>query len=544
MSTRRKRIIAGVFFVASFILTLIGLHLYLRWDTARFRTKLARQGEKLTIKELIPAPPLSDDNGAPQLQLAASQLPPTAAQRSLAAMRLLSSGRAIVGWKQPDLRSHSFTLQTNTWEGLRTELQQVAPILADIHIALKKPAFDFHLNYAVGGTLPLLHLDSLRSTMQVLNSSTLLHLHDNNRPAAFESLCAQVALIRALENEPITRSQCARAAFAQSALRATWEALQNQGWSDVELADLQQRWRSLRFLGPFAEALTMERAMRIRDISWVQQSQDNYDRFMRALLPGQSIPGTLGPFSDDPIDLLVEIPTQTLKSFIASLDVWIWRYLSSFHDQRMNIACSQAAIEALRSGMTDGSYKTTSTRINTAFVKLGYGDWDLGDAIRFCCCGFTLHDYFAEAATDSRRLCTRAFEAETQRELVVTAIALRRYQLRHGRSPSQLYELVPEFLPSIPHDYMDGQSLRYKLNDDCTTLLYSVGLDGIDNRGNTSPPHESSDSPTTRWLSGRDWVWPQAAENGETEKYNTRIGEEIRKRCQPAQTPRKRRANP
>ena len=56
----------------------------------------------------------------------------------------------------------------------------------------------------------------------------------------------------------------------------------------------------------------------------------------------------------------------------------------------------------------------------------------------------------------------RAITGETQRQLVLAAIGLERYRLRHGRYPERLEELVPDILPAVPVDFGDGKPLRYK----------------------------------------------------------------------------------
>jgi len=72
------------------------------------------------------------------------------------------------------------------------------------------------------------------------------------------------------------------------------------------------------------------------------------------------------------------------------------------------------------------------------------------------------------------RVLARAMRAETERSLVVAAVALRRYQLRHGRMVQSLSELVPEFVPAAPVDYMDGQPLKFRVQADGGFLLYSA----------------------------------------------------------------------
>jgi hypothetical protein len=109
---------------------------------------------------------------------------------------------------------------------------------------------------------------------------------------------------------------------------------------------------------------------------------------------------------------------------------------------------------------------------------------------------------------NGERAFQSAVQNETMRQLTITAIALKRYELGHHRLPSDLAELVPEFLSAVPIDPMSGQPLRYHLNADGSFVLYSVGEDGHDDGGNPNPP-KSSDRPGL-W-SGRDAVWPVAA---------------------------------
>jgi hypothetical protein len=68
--------------------------------------------------------------------------------------------------------------------------------------------------------------------------------------------------------------------------------------------------------------------------------------------------------------------------------------------------------------------------------------------------------------------------------MAATVLAIRLYELDHGRRPDQLSELVPAYLPSLPTDpFAAGdQALRYLPGAD-VPVVYSVWLDGIDHRG-------------------------------------------------------------
>ena len=98
---------------------------------------------------------------------------------------------------------------------------------------------------------------------------------------------------------------------------------------------------------------------------------------------------------------------------------------------------------------------------------------------------------------------------ETQRRLTVTALALKRYQLRLQRLPEKLDELVPEFLAAVPVDPMDAQPLRYRRESGSEFVLYSVGEDGKDDGGKVTPTVKTA---AYEIWSGLDFVWPKPAD--------------------------------
>ena len=79
--------------------------------------------------------------------------------------------------------------------------------------------------------------------------------------------------------------------------------------------------------------------------------------------------------------------------------------------------------------------------------------------------------------------------------------------------PATLAALMPEFLPAIPHDPVNGEPLHYQLHLDGTFRLYSVGENGQDDGGDPSLKKGAS-SKSLSWQSrdALDWVWPQPAQ--------------------------------
>ncbi len=70
----------------------------------------------------------------------------------------------------------------------------------------------------------------------------------------------------------------------------------------------------------------------------------------------------------------------------------------------------------------------------------------------------------------------KAVRADLEFEATRVVCALKSYQLTHGAPPSQLADLVPTFLSSIPIDPFDGKPLRYR-TEGTNWVIWSVGSD-------------------------------------------------------------------
>lgn len=72
--------------------------------------------------------------------------------------------------------------------------------------------------------------------------------------------------------------------------------------------------------------------------------------------------------------------------------------------------------------------------------------------------------------------------ADVRRDAAITTIALAHYHADHQRYPQTLAELLPDYLPALPIDPVDGQPLRYLLTPQ-GPILYSLGFDKDDDQG-------------------------------------------------------------
>jgi RNA polymerase sigma factor (sigma-70 family) len=109
----------------------------------------------------------------------------------------------------------------------------------------------------------------------------------------------------------------------------------------------------------------------------------------------------------------------------------------------------------------------------------------LGDALAgFCLQGFR----------KSPRVADRS---EQQRRNLRLALALAAYRGEHGRYPEKLAALAPRYLNQVPDDLFSGKSLIYRPSG-TGYLLYSVGINGLDEEGRDSDDTPAGDDISVR----------------------------------------------
>ncbi len=114
----------------------------------------------------------------------------------------------------------------------------------------------------------------------------------------------------------------------------------------------------------------------------------------------------------------------------------------------------------------------------------------------------------------------RALILQVQRELALAAIALQRYELRHGKPAADLQALVPEFLRELPRDYFAAAPLRYRPGGRDEFVLYSFGANETDDGG--SARHAEPGATRFNLQNGLDLVWPLPASAAEIEAFEVK----------------------
>ena len=460
----------------------------------RYKTELRARGEKLTVAE-IAIPPSSNPAEIAARQVFKNYQYTSSPGLVVNLMQFTAPGKARTAWRgELNLvaRAGGTNQPARTWEEFirQTEMSELA--LNSLRVALKNPPADSgwiwkddyqNLTNWSGRTFV-----RDRTICQQLYNAEIADLHGNNLYAAIANLHALAGLAQMNRNELTLVSQMIRIAIAQAGLNATWEALQSPGWDEPRLAEVQRDWERVNFIDGVERAFLCERA---------------FDEVLMAKIRKSSVRELAGffPLWQSSVKsswtsaggLLRGIDISTVGRYVSMLG---YKLTSVDADELVALQFSTGDIDALRlvkSGRTwaevhpivDKHYKELDER----FAKDTFGRLKVSAIM---------------IPNLSRALLTEV-RAETLRRLTITAIAIKRYQLKHGAAPKELGSLAPEFLAAVPMDPMSGKPLCYRLNADGTFVLYSTGEDGKDDGGDGTP----RDGGTKFGLwEGRDAVWP------------------------------------
>jgi hypothetical protein len=501
MKTKASRIIliVGGCVLAGAALSAYVFHAKGKRAVENYRAQLQADGEKLTVSEMLPRGVRPEQNSLATFQSANRLLGKYRFfdTNAPSPMRSVKPGKAMVAWAQPDVRNE----KTNTWEECQAAAAEEEELTQLLEGIIERPVLDFHLEYGQGFTLLLPHLAPLKRCAQHLSITAICDLQRGDAASAVVKIRAMLAITKAMENERLIISQLVRIAIANIAVTATWEFLQSPKATEEQLALLQGEWMKAEFLQGSENAIMMERAMCEAATARMHQSSAEFRRY--ASMFSQSSPS--GWFE------------QAANSAVLKTKESMWRFAWSDPDEIRMLRGQQIILGTFRTVRTNHAFGAVLRDEETALATLGlpqrkkdsdggFPGIDEGDVSKM----------MSQSLLSIQRFPQRIFRTEAARQIVIGAIALKRYQLRHGSYPAQLSDSAPDLVAAVPYDPVDGKPLRYHLNADGTFLLYSIGEDEKDDGGN---PFPVAPSKATYWLQGRDWVWPQPATDDEIKVF-------------------------
>jgi hypothetical protein len=513
MKARWKILIAvAVFMALSCAVSLLTMHVQPENEVEAYKKALRGKGEKLEISEVLPPPVPPESNSVDAVE-DAFRMSGSGSGKIPNAMKMVALGKAMVGWMQSDVRgSDDGSDFTNSWDDFAADVAADRPAIELLHQVLERPKLDFQLDYKKGAEMLLPHLAPMRRSAQKLEAAAVLDLHNGDPGAAATNILTTLGLVQRNASEGLLISHLVRIAMTAFAVAPTWELLQATNVTDAQLAAVQQGWEQMDFLSDATNAFVMERAWGLAEIEKMRATHYEFGKVFGA---AGSMSGSGGSSWTWPPDW--EAITEEPRDAIGEV---MWRSSWSYSDELRTLKGDSIMLETLRTMQTNQGqfYKADYDAMTARLSSLGITN--AGEAFFRALKIPDMGEMFGDFSLSSAVLKT--LRIETARRVVVTAIALKRFQLKHGKSPETLNEMVPEFSPAVPVDPYDGKPLRYHPNADGMYLLYSVGEDGKDDGGDPSlQGGVVYPSFNFYWQNARsrDWVWPQPATPAEIQYF-------------------------
>ncbi len=394
---------------------------------------------------------------------------------------------------------------TNLWPLLREELAGPDQELNRACAALMAGPVQFQPD--LRGDIRLPYVAGYKRLAQTLAVRAVLAMHENDSGVVFTNLLALSRMATAWTPEPADVCHLVRFACVTSAEQAIWESMQTDGWNEAQLLALQREWESVRFFEslPVTAELTCANMVRICRTARTERYREKIGGWGPVFRGVLSSPG---------------VGFRNLWSAMQGYRQHArYRDQGSYEDEKALLLYFRDRREELKRATACATWKEMQTLPGTTNLVVFRG----ANHSRIVSI-MNLKQVGLGMQTQRGGLLRRAAEAETRRRLIVTAVALERFAIQHKSYPPSLRDLVPAFLPAITTDFMDGQELRYRRGEDGRYVLYSVGLDGVDNGGQMVDSERLGGRYPMRRAaaSGRfntDMVWPRPATQSELDSF-------------------------
>jgi hypothetical protein len=436
-----------------------------RWAWERHLRGLAAKGVSLDIKALIPPPVPDAENVAAApifAELFATNRPGKA---RLTAMKIPAGKRmGNEGWRAGLHQDLSVWREAFTNDNLLAAMERYAPELKEVELALQRPKVRFPVEYEKGYDALIPQGNALLNIAKVCNARALAELEAGQMINVYRDVKIMCRLSGLIKDEPFSILMLVHVALCHFPLQALWEGLSVHAWTDEQLAELQHTLEQVDMLAQLERVWCGERGLN----EWVLRSWLNDPRKILELGSSKPPPETWSWVSLWPRGWFYQNALRVDERY----DEQILPVVNS-HVARVYPLVADAANDQMEN-IPSGLF-TLLSRVLLPEVK------DLS------CKVAASQTYLSEAAV---------------------ACALERYWLQRRRYPDTLAELVPQFLVAVPHDVVDGQPLRYRLDGAGGFVLYSIGWDLLDDGGTMAwkTPGAPSERPKLDLEKG-DWVW-------------------------------------
>ena len=432
---------------------------------ARYKKDLAASGEELSVVKLSPpqtkeAVGFYDEFSAIAARFAIKPIHCGA----LDYMGKPTNGFSIPLWAKPEPDSPG----KGTWDELAAQMERSESAFGELRQLLTKPPTGTRYDPADPLTTsgkPSIFV-SKRVAAQALAGAVINDLRQERLSAAITNLHNLIGLTRLYDEGGGLVEYMIRVAIGGLAISGTWEALQSPGWTAPQLAALQTEWLKTEPVSRIVHVIEMERALGVLHYAEFRTNTADHMRGFGLLPAGSS----------------------ALDRLYSALYPLLWASAWSKADELRFLETMQPLVSDTRRAMTSTNYQELRAAFTNAAAREQFGQSTF-NRLR--------HPVSSIVMPRWAKASTSVLTYETRRQMAITALALKRHQLKYGKVPADLSALVPDYLPAPPRDFLSNEPLIYERLSDEQFTLRSAGDNGQDDRG-----------------AGDDLVWPAARFDG------------------------------
>ena len=346
-------------------------------------------------------------------------------------------------------------------------LSKYDAVLEELREAARRPQSRFPIRYEDTFEMLMPHVVHMRAASQFLAVRAVAELDSGQSERALADVRLSIRLVESTKGEGILISHLVRVASTSLTLQPVWEGLADRRWNDAQLAALDADLGRMDFLSDYLTAVRGERACVLEMVDYLRRTRDR--RFLFGWFSGEN-----GPSAG----------RRAFQTVLMHLIPSGWFDQNKVRIGRPHLLFLPTVDQAGR-------------------VVSPTKDRQSDEVIQQALIPVTPYNILASMLLPSgSRLSEKCAQAQTSVDLARVACALERYRLAHGAYPEKLDSLTPQFLSQLPHDVINGQPLKYRRTDDGQFVLYSVGWNETDDRGQVSLTAKGDHD----WRKG-DWVW-------------------------------------
>ncbi len=327
-------------------------------------------------------------------------------------------------------------------------LNEAALAKARDAIQLPKSWFPVDFSPALNTSLP--HLPEVKALARIACDEALLAIESGRPSDATPPIVTIVGLARTLNEEPVLISQLVRIAVFRIATSTLETRLNAGALNETDFTALTPVFVAAEKSSLMARALVGETAMAI---PYFRMSLAEANHLSKADEEATQAPS--GP----------PLPGRPP----------MWALVTGFfeRDLRFFLGVMETNVALARLGPPES---LASTNLNEQVVLTAKSKY------------YILSELLLPSLS---RVLVKEAENLAFTRISTSALAVEHFRLIHHRLPTELGEVVPEFLPALPVDPFDGAPLRYRQLAK-GYVVYSVGQDGHDDGGKELPAKRRS----------------------------------------------------